>query len=159
MTDLSGSDQDQTDHDQPDHDQAGHDQNEDLANQYVGHRLRDRRKALGLSLQDVGALVGCRYQQVQKYEKGVNRISVGRLAAFAAALDVPTSYFLEGLDAALGRKNKNLKDQSQAGWVLDHETMAVAQTFSQIEDPVTRKKIVTAIEGHVNLENLAKALK
>lgn len=149
MTDLSGSD----------HDQADHDQNEDLANQYVGHRLRDLRERRKLTLQALGAMVGCRYQQVQKYEKGVNRISVGRLAAFAAALDVPTSYFLEGLDEALGRKNKNLKDQSQAGWVLDHETMAVAQTFSQIEDPVTRKKIVTAIEGHVNLENLAKALK
>ena len=60
---------------------------------HVGLKIRDRRKELGLSQTDLGSEVGVSFQQMQKYEKGVNRIGASRLAAIAKALRVPVGYF------------------------------------------------------------------
>lgn len=65
--------------------------------QFVGQKLRMRRKLLDLTQQKVADAVGVTFQQVQKYERGVNRISASRLAEFADALKVPITYFFEGL--------------------------------------------------------------
>lgn len=66
--------------------------------QFVGQKLRMRRKLLDLTQQKVAEAVGVTFQQVQKYERGVNRISASRLAEFADALKVPITYFFEGMD-------------------------------------------------------------
>ena len=63
---------------------------------HLGQRLRRRRRLLGLTQQQVANAVGIRFQQVQKYECGANRISAARLWELATALDVPVSYFFEG---------------------------------------------------------------
>lgn len=63
----------------------------------IGSRLRERRKVLGLSQSAVGDVIGVTYQQVQKYERGNNRLSVGTLIDLCAYLEVPVSYFLEDL--------------------------------------------------------------
>lgn len=65
----------------------------------VGARVRDRRIAIGLSQTDLGEKIGTTFQQVQKYERGVNRISCSRLVAIADALETPAAHFLEGLAA------------------------------------------------------------
>ncbi len=65
---------------------------------YLGARLRLRRLMLGLSQEALGAKLALTFQQVQKYEKGANRISASRLYELAHVLDVPVSYFYEGLD-------------------------------------------------------------
>src|SRR3954452_4801958 len=64
---------------------------------HVARRIRERRLALGLTQQQLAELVGTTYQQAHKYEKGVNRISAGRLHAIARALGVDVGYFYEGL--------------------------------------------------------------
>ncbi|MDR2416944.1 MAG: helix-turn-helix transcriptional regulator [Holosporales bacterium] len=64
---------------------------------HVGARMRVRRSVLGLSQERLGEAVGLTFQQVQKYEHGVNRISASRLLALSRALDVDVSYFFEGL--------------------------------------------------------------
>jgi transcriptional regulator with XRE-family HTH domain len=64
---------------------------------HVGAKVRERRLALGLTQQQLAELVGTTYQQAHKYEKGVNRISAGRLHALARALGVDVGYFYEGL--------------------------------------------------------------
>ena len=64
---------------------------------HVGARMRERRTMLGLSSQQVAEVLGITYQQLYKYEKGVNRISAGRLHALARALGVEPGYFYEGL--------------------------------------------------------------
>jgi transcriptional regulator with XRE-family HTH domain len=64
---------------------------------HVGAKVRERRLALGLTQQQLAELVGTTYQQAHKYEKGVNRISAGRLHALARALGVDIGYFYEGL--------------------------------------------------------------
>jgi len=65
---------------------------------HVGKRLRRRRRLLGLTQQRLAASIGIRFQQIQKYECGANRVSASRLHEIARALGVPTSYFFEGLN-------------------------------------------------------------
>jgi transcriptional regulator with XRE-family HTH domain len=63
----------------------------------VGERLRSRRLKMGLSQSELGAAAGVTFQQVQKYEKGANRISAGRLIQFAEKLGVKPAYFVDGI--------------------------------------------------------------
>lgn len=70
-----------------------------LVDHHVGARIRERRTMLGLSQQQLAKMIGVTYQQAHKYERGLNRISAGRLFEIAQVLDVPVSYFFEGLQA------------------------------------------------------------
>lgn len=67
--------------------------------EHFGNRLRRRRRMLGLTQQDVAERVGVRFQQIQKYECGANRMSAARLWQMVQALDVPVTYFYDGLEA------------------------------------------------------------
>ena len=67
----------------------------------LGQRIRARRLWLGLSQTELGAALGLSFQQVQKYERGMNRISAGRLYQFAKILDVPINYFFEQMSGAV----------------------------------------------------------
>ena len=69
---------------------------------HLGKRLRRRRRLLGLTQQQLASAVGVRFQQIQKYECGANRISAARLWELAEALEVPINYFYEGLEAEAG---------------------------------------------------------
>lgn len=64
---------------------------------HLGKRLRSRRRLLGLSQEKLGGMVGVRFQQIQKYESGANRISAARLWQLSEALEVPIGYFYDGL--------------------------------------------------------------
>jgi transcriptional regulator with XRE-family HTH domain len=66
---------------------------------HVSCRIRERRTMLGLTQQEMAVLVGVTYQQLHKYETGINRISAGRLYQLAEALEVEVAYFFEGVDA------------------------------------------------------------
>ena len=70
---------------------------------HVGNRLRRRRRLLGFSQRELGALCGVRFQQIQKYESAENRMSAARLWALAIALEVPVEYFFEGLPTELAK--------------------------------------------------------
>ena len=70
---------------------------------HLGRRLRRRRRLLGLTQQQLALQVGIRFQQIQKYECGANRISAARLWQLAEALETPIAYFYEGLAEALER--------------------------------------------------------
>ena len=65
---------------------------------HVGERVRQRRRLLGMTLQQLGEKTGIRFQQIWKYEAGTNRISASRMWDIAAAMEVPVSFFFEGLD-------------------------------------------------------------
>jgi transcriptional regulator with XRE-family HTH domain len=69
---------------------------------HVGARIRERRIMLGLTQQQLADLIGVTYQQAHKYERGINRVSAGRLFEIARVLSVPVSYFFEGLDTQSG---------------------------------------------------------
>ena len=75
-------------------------QRANAADRHVGARIRERRVMMGLSQQQLARMVGVTYQQAHKYERGLNRISAGRLFEIAQVLDVPVSFFFEGLAAS-----------------------------------------------------------
>jgi transcriptional regulator with XRE-family HTH domain len=71
---------------------------------HVGARVRERRIMLGFTQQQLADLIGVTYQQAHKYERGINRISAGRLFEIAHVLSVPINYFFEGLEGDQGRQ-------------------------------------------------------
>jgi transcriptional regulator with XRE-family HTH domain len=92
---------------------------------YVGTRIRERRVMLGLSQQQMAELIGVTYQQAHKYERGINRISAGRLFEIAQVLGVPVDYFFDGLG---GVSNENELHERQ------RMCLEVARNFSQIDN-------------------------
>jgi len=74
-------------------------QRANAADRHAGSRIRERRIMMGLSQQQLARMIGVTYQQAHKYERGLNRISAGRLFEIAQVLGVPVSYFFEGLEA------------------------------------------------------------
>lgn len=98
---------------------------------HVGKRLRRRRRLLGLTQQSLGEMVGIRFQQIQKYECGANRISAARLFELAEALSVPIQYFYEGLS-----KQENIQDAPEfiAPDVLSKkETMDLVRAYYSMD--------------------------
>jgi transcriptional regulator with XRE-family HTH domain len=73
---------------------------------HVGSRLRARRLSLGMSQEKLGAAVNLTFQQIQKYEKGTNRVGASRLMQFAIILDVPPKYFFDGAPSPDGMSGK-----------------------------------------------------
>ena len=96
-----------------------------LIDVYMGRRMKFRRKRLGLSLQAVAEELGLSFQQMRKYEKGANRIKASRLYALAAILDVPLTFFFEGL-----QKDRPLDTRP----VVDFQVLETAQRLESISD-------------------------
>jgi transcriptional regulator with XRE-family HTH domain len=89
---------------------------------HVGARVRERRIMLGLTQQQLADLIGVTYQQAHKYERGINRVSAGRLFEIAQMLRVPVSYFFDGLDV----------EAERAGSPRERMCLELARNFSQI---------------------------
>ena len=93
---------------------------------HLGRRLRRRRRLLGLTQQQLATQVGIRFQQIQKYECGANRISAARLWQLAEALESPVSYLYDGLEEAIERKEA----ANQGGEMLSRkETLDLIQAY------------------------------
>ena len=117
-----------------------------LVDTYVGSRIRHRRKTLGLSQEKLGEALGITFQQVQKYEKGINRIGASRLLEIAECLNVPISYFFPESEAdslLLNRPAESIDDTAQHE--VTPEVMELVQFFAEITDPGLRKKIVSLV--------------
>lgn len=107
---------------------------------YVGGRVRARRKMLGLSQTQLGDELGVTFQQVQKYERGTNRIGSSRLFRIATALDVPVAYFFEGAETSLpGYSENEVMDEDT---FQREETQEMVQAYYRINDPRIRKKVL-----------------
>ncbi|WP_291841618.1 helix-turn-helix transcriptional regulator [Maricaulis sp.] len=96
---------------------------------HVGKRLRRRRRLLGLTQQQLAESVGIRFQQIQKYECGANRVSASRLFELAESLDVPVQYFYEGLS----KRDANTGDDTLAADVLSQkETVDLIRAYYRL---------------------------
>ncbi|MCW5699635.1 MAG: helix-turn-helix transcriptional regulator [Rhodospirillales bacterium] len=78
---------------------------------FVGTRIRERRVMLGLSQQQMADMIGVTYQQAHKYERGINRISAGRLYEIAQVLRVPVSYFFDGIEGPSGEEELSVRQR------------------------------------------------
>ena len=103
---------------------------------FLGRRLRRRRRLMGLTQQQLGDSVGIRFQQIQKYECGANRISAARLWALAEALEVPVGYFYEGLSEGRERRPSGERGPEVNG---RKETRDLIRAYYQLEERPRRR--------------------
>lgn len=119
---------------------------------HVGSRVRLRRMMLGMSQEKLGEHLGITFQQIQKYEKGTNRIGASRLQAIARVLSVPVAFFFEdapGLAPVAG--DQGFEDQAATSYVVDFlsssEGLALNKAFIRIKDPKQRRKVVELVKA------------
>lgn len=115
----------------------------------LGQRVRTRRLEIGMSQEKLADLLGVTFQQVQKYEKGINRIAASRLFDIAAALDMPISAFFEGLTPA--RAAGGVAESEGESFIYDvlatPEGLQLVTLFSAIESPKVRKRVVELVRA------------
>ena len=114
----------------------------------VGQRIRWRRKELRLTQDKLGELLSLTFQQVQKYEKGINRISAGRLFELANVLDVPITYFYEGAEDLVG-SNGGVAENGHTVHVpvLNAETLDLIAAFQKIPDASLRRSLLNTVKA------------
>jgi transcriptional regulator with XRE-family HTH domain len=116
--------------------------------EHVGSRVRMRRMMLGLSQEKLADGLGITFQQVQKYEKGKNRIGASRLQHISRLLQAPISFFFDGLpnpEPDLPLAANSFKDYP-AEFLSTSDGLAIARTFPKIENPSMRRAIVQIIQ-------------
>jgi transcriptional regulator with XRE-family HTH domain len=121
---------------------------------HVGTRIRLRRTLLGMSQEKLGEALGLTFQQVQKYERGVNRVGASRLFDLSRVLDVPISFFFDDLPDSLsglaGKRPGGMGD-TQEGFEEENmnrrETLELVRAYYRISDPSIRKKVFELIKS------------
>ncbi len=111
---------------------------------HVGARIRLRRKAQGISQQQLAATLDLTFQQVQKYERGSNRVSCSKLFQIAAALAVPVEYFFD--DLPVWASDITAAETTVKGFMLSPEGLELAQTFPNIKSPDVRRRILALVK-------------
>ena len=116
---------------------------------HVGSRVRMRRVLIGMSQEKLGGALGLTFQQVQKYEKGTNRIGASRLQQIAGILNVPPAFFFEDMPAIEGVGNDASFAEDASGFVVDFlstsEGLLLNKAFVKIKEPRVRKKIIDLV--------------
>jgi transcriptional regulator with XRE-family HTH domain len=108
--------------------------------EYVGKRVRQRRWMVGYSQQQLGEAVGIKFQQIQKYETGMNRISASRLWDIADTLGVPVTFFFEGYDgAAMDAEAAQDGTSGQGDLLADKEALELVRSYYAIPENQRRK--------------------
>ena len=125
---------------------------------HVGARVRMRRKFLGVSQQSLAARLGITFQQVQKYERGANRVSASKLYEIAHALEAPVSFFFEGLaepSADLRRPHQvEVLEQSIAAFLHSSEGLELAQAFSKLDTARLRRQVLELVRALAENDSL-----
>ena len=115
--------------------------------QHVGARIRMQRMVRGLSQTGLGKAVGVTFQQVQKYEKGVNRVGASRLQQIANVLEVTPDFFFEGASARPALGNSGSKETALIqGFISSRDGIALSKAFTSISDAKMRRSIVALVE-------------
>lgn len=120
---------------------------------HVGGRVRTRRRLLGLTQERLAELIDVTFQQVQKYERGTNRISASKLFAIASALDASISYFFEGLDSTGAEPSKaEAQEQAIQAFLQTQEGLELAQVFPKITRGPLRRRVLELVRAAVEDE-------
>jgi transcriptional regulator with XRE-family HTH domain len=118
---------------------------------HVGSRVRMRRMMLGMSQEKLGEALGLTFQQVQKYEKGTNRIGASRLQHISHTLQVPVAFFFEGAPSVAGAsRSDGMAEAPSPAYVSDFlatsDGLALTKSFMRIGDSKLRRRIVDLVE-------------
>jgi len=125
---------------------------------HVGSRIRLRRTLLGMSQERLGEALGLTFQQIQKYERGVNRVGASRLFDLARVLDVPISFFFDDMPEPLAREYGGPAMRRAVGFAEPQEgfddetlhrreTLELVRAYYRITDPVVRKRVFDLIKS------------
>jgi len=123
---------------------------------HVGSRVRLRRTLLGMSQERLGEALGLTFQQVQKYERGVNRIGASRLFDLSRVLDVPISFFFDDMPGAVGgsqgfaRRASGFAEDAQPfedDTLHRRETLELVRAYYRIQDPAVRRRVFDLIKA------------
>lgn len=117
---------------------------------HVGSRIRLRRSMVGMSQEKLGESLGITFQQIQKYEKGSNRVGASRLQNIAAVLNVPVSFFFEDApnsdaDAGAGGMEEASSSNYVVNFLSSSEGLQLNRAFVKIQDPKVRRKIIDLV--------------
>jgi len=117
---------------------------------HVGSRVRMRRMMLSMSQEKLGDALGLTFQQVQKYEKGTNRIGASRLQQISNILQVPVSFFFEGAPHIPGERHGGLGEAPSPTYVSDFlatsDGLSLTKSFMRIKNSKLRRRIVDLVE-------------
>lgn len=118
---------------------------------HVGSRVRLRRTLLGMSQDKLGKALSLTFQQVQKYERGANRIGSSRLYKLSQILDVPVSFFFDDMPPEVTGKATGMaegnKQTFEVGQLSRRETLELVRAYYKIKDPLVRKKIFEMVKA------------
>jgi transcriptional regulator with XRE-family HTH domain len=118
---------------------------------HVGSRVRMQRMLAGISQEKLGEALGLTFQQVQKYEKGTNRISASRLQQIAKMLGVPVSFFFEGAPTGEITATGGFADAASTAYVADFlstsEGVQLSKAFVRIKNPRVRRRVIDLVEA------------
>ena len=120
---------------------------------HVGSRVRYRRMIIGMSQEKLGEKMNLTFQQIQKYEKGTNRIGASRLFQLSKILEVPVGYFFEDAfaNAAPAQATHGLHEPEQEGYLLDflnsREGLDLNKAFAKIHDPKVRRRVIDLVRA------------
>jgi transcriptional regulator with XRE-family HTH domain len=121
----------------------------DPIDRHVGSRVRMQRVLMKMSQEKLGEALGLTFQQVQKYEKGTNRIGASRLQQISKTLNVPPSFFFEGAPTGGGDLSPGFAEESSSQFIVDFlstaEGLHLNRAFARIKDPKVRKRMVDLI--------------
>lgn len=120
---------------------------------HVGKRLRFGRTMQGMSQESIGASIGVTFQQIQKYERGINCIRASKLFELAKVLKVPVSFFFEGFEGDRGEAYSipGAADSAEGGFDIEmafsRESIELMRAFHRISDPQLRSKILDLVRA------------
>ena len=121
---------------------------------HVGARVRQRRTLIGMTQTDLGDALGLSFQQVQKYERGTNRIGSSRLFKLSQVLDVPINFFFEDIPTATaarspakGRGKAKKLPNFEPNPMAKRETLSLVRAYYKIEDADVRKQVYEFTKG------------
>ncbi len=118
---------------------------------HVGSRIRLRRNMLGMSQEKLGENLGITFQQIQKYEKGTNRVGASRLQAIASILGVPVAFFFEDAPGQEASGNRGFAEDSSMAFAVEFcgspEGLQLNRAFVKITDMKVRRKIIELVKS------------
>ena len=111
---------------------------------HVGQRIRDKRNERGMSQTEVANALGVTFQQVQKYERGTNRVGASRLFDLSRILSVPVQYFFAGLN---NQSTPIEKEDDNVTHLMKPDTVELVEAYYKVENPQVRRQILSTIRS------------
>ena len=111
---------------------------------HVGQRIRDKRNERGMSQTEVANALGVTFQQVQKYERGTNRVGASRLFDLSRILSVPVQYFFEGLN---NQPTPIEEEDDNVIHLMKPDTVELVEAYYKVENPQVRRQILSTIRS------------